>query len=128
MNSILTSQRVQEIYADCLFLYGEDSKDGVEVEGIHTKVLFHPGRLAVHKTEIEALMDELPEGFKKNSKDEGLSFLAACQDRHGNQWTDFHGRMEELFLLGMAVGKAVSLLPKPFWSILPGELPFYAIN
>jgi hypothetical protein len=128
VNSILTSQRVQEIYADCLFLYEEDTNDGVEVEGIHTKVLFHPDRLAIHKTEIEALMDELPEGFKKTSKDEGLSFLAACQDRHGNQWTDFHGRMEQLFLLGMAVGKAQCLAPKVMWPFLPGGVPFYAIN
>ena len=126
MSAILDPQRVEAIFLDCLFQEGEDVSNRVEAEGMAT-VGFHPGRLEGHKAEIEALLDELPDEFKQSGGG-GMSFLNACMDRHGNQWTGLHQRMEQLFLLGIAIGKAKLLVPRRMWAVLPGGMPYYVIN
>jgi hypothetical protein len=56
----------------------------------------------------------------------GWSFLQACVNRDGEMWTDSHRIMENLFLLGIAIEKANSLLPRELWSRLPGGVPYLA--
>lgn len=124
---ILTSERVNEIFMDCLFTEGEDTSNYVRAEGITSTVGFHPGRLQNHKAEIEAMLNELPDEFK-NSGGGGWSFLNACNDKHGNQWTGSPLIMEQLFQLGIGVGKVKSLLPRKMWSVLPGGVPYYVIT
>jgi len=68
----------------------------------------------------------LPEQFK-GSAGGGWSFLNACDDKHGNQWTDLHLRMEQLFQLGIGIGKVKCLMPRAMWSALPGGMPYYAV-
>lgn len=58
----------------------------------------------------------------------GWTFLNACHDRHGNLWTGFHRRMEELFMLGLAIGKVHCLFPRDLWDALPGGMPFYMVD
>jgi len=58
----------------------------------------------------------------------GWTFLNACQDKHGRLWTGLHQTVEKLFLLGMATGKAKCLLPREVWPMLPGGLPYFAIE
>jgi len=123
----LNPERVNEIFLDCLFRNGEDTSNHVKAEGITSTVGFHSGRLDSHKAEIEALLNELPDEFKKSGGG-GWSFLNACNDKHGNQWTGFHQRMEQLFQLGIAIGKVESQLPREMWSALPGGMPYYVIN
>jgi len=57
-----------------------------------------------------------------------MSFLNACQDRNGNQWTDLHQRMEQLFVLGQAAGFVSCLLPRDMWAALPGGMPYYVVS
>ena len=124
--SILTSEKVEQIFLDCLFREGEDTSNHIAAEGIVSTVGFNPARLESHRAEIEALLDELPDEFKQSSGG-GMSFLNACNDKHGDQWTGLHQRMEQLFQLGMAIKKVRSLMPRSMWSALPGGMPYYVI-
>jgi len=127
MSKILSSERVEAIFNDCLFKDGEDTSNYVKAEGIAHNVGFHPERLQSHKAEIEAMLDELPDQFKKSGGG-GWSFLNACLDKHGEQWTDLHLRMEQLFQLGIAIGKVECQLPREMWMVFPGGMPYYVIN
>jgi hypothetical protein len=79
-----------------------------------------------HK-KIETMLDELPDEFKKTGGG-GMSFLNACNDKHGNQWTDLHQRMEQLFQLDIGIGKVKCLMPREMWGILPDGMPYYVVN
>lgn len=125
--TVLTADRVQTIFLACLFKDGEVPSKYVPAPGITTNVGFHPGRIEEYKEEIAAMLEELPDEFKESGGG-GMSFLNACNDRHGNQWTDMHRAMEQLFQLGLATGKVACLLPREMWSTLPGGMPYYVVN
>ena len=127
MSTKLTAENVVKVFEDCLFHDGEDTNNHVKAEGITMTVGFHPGRLDKHRKKIEAMLQELPNEFQK-SGGSGWSFLNACMDKHGNQWTGLHRTMEQLFLLGIAIGKVQCQLPKEMWSALPGGMPYYVVN
>jgi hypothetical protein len=121
---ILTDARVEEVFLDCLFKTApEDPSVAVLVEGIMYDVGFDPVQLSKHKDEIIAMLDELSNDFKQ-----GTSFLNACEDKHGKQWTDLHPRMEQLFQLGMGIKKVRCLIPRALWHSLPGGMPYYQIT
>ena len=127
MTNLLNSERVEAIFMDCLFKEGEDTTNHVKAEGITHNVGFHPERLEGYKTEIATMLAELPDSFKKTGGG-GMSFLQACEDKHGNQWTGSHQRMEQLFQLGAGIDKVECLMPRAMWSTLPGGMPYYCIN
>lgn len=123
---VLTADRVEEIFRACLFTDDEDMTEHVRVEGIVNPYGFHPGRLAGHAEEIGAMLGELPDSFKRDGGG-GMSFLNACEDRHGRQWTGLHQTMDRLFALGMGVGKVELLMPREMWAVLPGGMPYYVV-
>jgi hypothetical protein len=123
---MIDSERVNEIFLDCLFKKGEDTSQHILAEGIVHNVGFHPERLQSYKAEVEAMLEELPEQFKESTGG-GWSFLNACNDKHGNQWTSYHLRMEQLFQLGIGLGKVKCMSPREMWAVLPGGMPYYAI-
>jgi hypothetical protein len=123
----LDPERVNAVFVDCLFKEGEDTSKHVKAGDIVRNVRFHPERLESHRAEIVAMLDELPDEFKESGGG-GMSLLNACNDKHGNQWTGFHQRMEQLFQLGIAIGKAKCLLPREMWKALPGGMPYYIIT
>ena len=125
--TVLDPQRVEAIFFNCLFKDNEDTSNRVVAEGIVNTVGFNPERVERHKAEIAALLDELPDQFMKSSGG-GWSFLNACNDKHGNQWTGNQQRMEQLFQLGIAIGKVEYQLPRDVWSELPGGMPYLVIN
>lgn len=122
----LTSQKVESIFLNSLFKEGEDTSNYVKAEGITLSVGFNPERLDSYKPEIEAMLGELPEEFME-SKGAGWSFLNACNDRNGNQWSGQHQTMEQLVLLGIAIGKVRFQLPKEMWKVLPGGMPYFVV-
>lgn len=124
--SPLTAKNVLETLRRCLFKDGEETTDAVKVEGITAIMGFHPDRLEEQKAAIEAMLDELPEEFKQSSGG-GWSFLNACNDRRGKQWTGLHKDMEILFCLGIATGRVRCQLPREVWPSLPGGVPYYII-
>jgi hypothetical protein len=124
--SMLNGEKVRSVFMDCLFQEGEDSSKHIRADGVVTNVGFHPGRLEQHRAEIVEMLDELPDQFKESSGG-GWSFLQACDDKHGNQWTDFHQRMEQLFQLGIGISRVKCLVPRELWKALPGGMPYYVI-
>ncbi len=120
---ILVSERVEEIFLDCLFKDGEDTTNHVRAEGIVQTVGFHPERLESYRDEVMMMLHGLPNEFYG-----GWSFLNACQDEFGRQWTDLHQRMEQLFQLGIALGAVECQMPRELWSALPGGVPYYVVT
>lgn len=124
---------VQAAFLDCLFT--PEEVDGaaavpigaVVVEGILGKFGFHPGRLEGHRPLIFGWLCALPVQFQKSGGG-GWSFLQACMDRDGEQWTGFHQRMDQLFCLGMGLNLVVCQLPREMWSVLPGGMPYYMVD
>ncbi|OHA91017.1 MAG: hypothetical protein A2758_01350 [Candidatus Zambryskibacteria bacterium RIFCSPHIGHO2_01_FULL_49_18] len=117
----LTPERVEAIFVDCLFRKSERTDKRVTARGITTAAGFHPGRLKKHSAEIAEMLAELPDGFRNSPT--GASFLEACMDKHGNQWTGLHQRMEQLFLLGVATKKAKILKAQALRRFLNGSMP-----
>ena len=126
-DAVLSAAKVSKIFMDCLFKEGEDHTGYVRAEGITTTVGFHPGRLEQHRSEVIAMLQELPDDFKRSSGG-GMSFLQACMDRNGNQWTGMHQAMEQLFQLGIALGLVTYPLPRRFWDRLPGGMPYVTVD
>jgi hypothetical protein len=124
---VLDPQRVVEIFTDCLFGNGEETSPQVLAEGIMMTVGFQPTRLESHRVEIETMLAELGDEFRVSGGG-GMSFLQACVDRHGNQWTGMHQTMDQLFMLGIALGKATYLLPRDLWSSFPGGVPYVQVK
>ena len=123
----LDPERVDTIFRDCLFQDGEDTSGYIKAEGITRNVDFHPERLENHRAEIEAMLGELPAQFQESGGG-GWSFLGACNDRHGNQWTGFHHPMQQLFQLGIGINKVECQFPREMWGALPGGMPYYIIK
>lgn len=123
----LSTQRVEDIFVDCLFKDGEDTSTAVMTQGIVHNAGFHPERLEAHRQDVEELLAELPTEFHMSTGG-GWSFLNMCMTKDGEQWTGFHQSQEQLMLLGIALGKMKYLLPKEFWPALPGGVPYVAIT
>lgn len=122
----LSPDRVVEVFVDCLLREGETAEAGVVADGVIHATVLHRGRLAGHSDEIRAMLGELPAQFHAGTGD-GWSFLNACDDRHGEQWTGLHATMERLFQLGEGLGLVRSLLPRELWDVLPGGMPYYVV-
>jgi hypothetical protein len=123
----LTSEAVDGLMAKCLFTDDEPMENAIEVEGVVNCYAFHPTRVAENADGIGALLAELSDEFQATGGG-GWTFLNACQDRAGRQWTGLHQQMERLFALGIAAGKARWLLPREMWDALPGNVPYVSVN
>jgi len=123
----LTSENVELVFKECLFKDGENTSDPKISEGIQINVGFHKERLNQHRKDISEMLSMLPATFHKDGGG-GMSFLNACDDSNGNQWTGMQQIMEQLFLLGQAIGKVKSLMPKYMWNALPGGVPYYVVD
>jgi len=124
---LIDSSKVHEAFMDCLFRDEEDHKLYTEAHGLTCNVGFHPERLESHRAEVVGYLSNLPNSFKKTGGG-GMSFLNACNDKNGTQWTDFHKIMEELFLLGSGL-KIVSFpIPRELWDVLPGGMPYVTVD
>lgn len=126
-SDVLTADRVNSTFIDCLFKDGEDTSNYIAAEGITLTVGFHPDRLEKHRHEIHDMLSELPDEFK-TSGGGGYTFLNACLDRHGNQWTGMHQTQEHLVQLGIAIGEVEYCLPREAWMALPGGMPYFMVK
>lgn len=131
MNAILYSERVQKIFTACLHsnvdIYDGMAHIPVTVDGVLGSVILDQGKLTTYTEEIIAMLNELPREFH-DSIGGGWSFLQACNDKNGIQWTGLHMDMDKLFILGIAINKVKYILPKELWNVLPGGMPFLVIT
>lgn len=122
----LTSENVNALFRDCLFEEGEDMSNPIVAEGIVSKFGFHENRLISHASEISRLLLQLPEEFQEETGG-GWSFLNSCDNTNRKRWTDFHQDMEQLMVLGIAIGKVKYQMPREMWKILPGGMPYFVV-
>lgn len=111
----------------CALDPSDDQRQKVPVEGVVRNFSLHRGRLAAKRRLIEEMLSELPLEFRRSGGD-GWSFLNACMDRHGGQWTGLRQIMEELFVLGIGIGKVEFKVPRELWPALPGGMPYLVID
>lgn len=122
----LTSDNVEAVFMSCLFKDGEDTSKHIKAEGLTSLIGFHPERLESQRENVKSMLGLLPDEFKQ-TKGGGMSFLNACNDKNGIQWTGLHQRMEQLFQLGIGLGLAKYLMPKDMWNMFPGGMPYIVI-
>lgn len=127
MNDVLNSDRVEKVLLACLHDDGEDTSNAVIVEGIVGPFGFRLDRLEENRPTIKEMLAELPDEFMASGGG-GWSFLNACDDRHGEQWTGMHRAMDQLFCLGRGIGVVDEVLPREMWGALPGGMPYYRID
>jgi hypothetical protein len=124
---VLTADRVNSVFMDCLFKADEDDTNQIVAEGIIHNVGLHAGRIEEHREEIHDMLAELPDAFRA-SNGPGESFPLLCYDRHGNLWTGFHIIMEQLVQLGIAIGEVEYTLPREDWKDFPGGMPHLTVQ
>jgi hypothetical protein len=127
MNTDLNPEKVHQTFLDCLYDDSEERNDAVYASGITLKCGFHPERLAKNTPAIVGMLMQLPDDFMQ-TKGGGMSFINACVDKNGNQWTGMHRIMEELFIMGIATGKVSECMPREMWGLLPGGMPYYMVK
>ena len=88
----LTSENVRKVFDKC-FCENGDKK----IAGVAHEFLFDSKMLNENQNEIYDMLRQLPENFMEGSGG-GWSFLMACNDKNGEQWTGLHLRMEQLLL------------------------------
>lgn len=119
----LDPEQVAATFAAC----ESTDDDALEIDAIATSVRLSETECKRHGELILAMLLELPDEFRASAGG-GWSFLNACMDRHGNQWTGLHARMAQLFALGMGAGLVECQLPRSVWDVLPGGMPYYVIK
>lgn len=109
---------------------GEPPEGAIVAEGIIANFGFNPDRLEANRDEIVEQLSTLPIEFFTGERGGGggWSFLQACLDNKGEQWTGFHPTMEALFALGMAIDVVACPMPREFWEVLPGGVPYYVVD
>ena len=123
----LTAEKVHTVFMKCLFKEGEQTDNHKIGQGVMIKVGFNPERLKENEPVIIEMINDLPDEFKKTGGG-GISFLNMCNDKNGNQWANLHKTMDELVVLGNAIGKLSFLMPKEMWSVLPGGMPYLVVS
>lgn len=117
---------------ECLFKEDE-IVDGIPIkpmrvaEGVMKKIGFCEQRIVSHTNTIAALLLSLPIDFQKSGGG-GHSFLNACMDSSGRQWTDLHQRIDELVCLGLAIDAVEYCVPRDMWGLLPGGMPYFCVK
>lgn len=124
-------EEVEAALKDCLYrpeeIDGDKIPEGaVLVEGIVSKFGLHPGRLETHRDQVVSWLYLLPKQFREEEGG-GWSFLNACNQEDGTQWTGLQQRMDQLFCLGMGLGRVKCQMPREMWKVLPGGVPYYSI-
>ncbi len=132
----LTTANVQAVFEACMYSeveimdggYGPDKlpPDCLQAHGIMNNVIFNPVRTFDHRPVIWELLSQLSDDFRKELGG-GMSFLQMPFDRDGNQWGE-QINAEQLFLVGQAAGLAALCMPREFWSLFPGGMPYIVID
>ena len=122
----LDDEQVRNLTQECL-IESETDEHALTVQGVVSTYLFDPVKITENREQIKQWLSELPHTFRKDEGG-GWSFLYACKNAAGQQWTSLHVVMESLFCLGIAAGFVSCPLPRDMWNILPGGMPYYTVD
>lgn len=130
------ASRVNSVFMNCLYQHDEISamklppwtqpSEGVLVEGLRYTLAFHPLRLQAYRAEVIEFVQAMDPAFHSGSGG-GSSFLNLCMDKDGEQWGE-HRECDQLLCLALACGFASYLMPREFWSAMPGGLPYIVFS
>lgn len=123
----LSAANVHDTMIKCLFGPTEKTDGAVIVQGIYLKIGLDPVRLEKHRADISEMLSQLPAMFMENSGG-GWSFVNAVVNNQGEQWADAHSTVEELLVLGLAIGKIAYNAPRALWTSLPGGMPYFYVK
>ena len=126
---VINSDRVLKVFEECLIGSSKSSEGEptIQVEGVQCIFTFSSPKLESYRKLITGWLSLLPHTFRRSGGG-GWSFLQACCQEDGVQWTGFHQSMDQLFCLGMGLDLVKNQLPRNFWSSLPGGMPYYVIE
>lgn len=119
----LTAENVEKVFGECL---SKSEDKAVKCEAVVHSFSFCKDKLEENKQNIVDMLSCLPKEFMQNTGG-GYSFLAACNDKDGNQWTGLHLIMEKLLALGIGIEKVKCLLPRELWKMMPGGMPYFVV-
>ena len=131
---LIDAKVLREIFDDCLFRKEElDEKDQpkegipwIKVEGVLSSFGICTERLKKHESQIVEYLKNTPTAFHKGVGG-GWSFLNLCCDKNETLWGQ-HSNVEQLIVLGIAIGKVSFPLPRKIWTSLPGGVPYVVID
>lgn len=123
----LTPSNVEKTFNECLFKEGESASDYIEAHSIMMRVGFHPERIKEKQKDIEGMLCQLHGNFMQ-SNGGGWTFLNACLNKDGEQWTGEHLTIDCLLALGIAIKKVEFQLARELWQSLPGGMPFFFVK
>jgi hypothetical protein len=115
--------RVEAILVEAL----TDPPAGDVIRGILHSYSLDVAKVASHRGEIVAMLEQWPEEFFDNGGG-GWTFLNLCETRDGVLWTGLHLRCEQLCVLADVLGLLSYPLPRDMWSMMPGGLPYVAFK
>lgn len=124
---MISAKRIESIFVECLFKKNEivDNKPilkAVYVKGILNDFGFNKERVESYRNDIQEYVNQLPNDFI-----EGWSFLNLCIDKEGALWGQ-HSDSEKLAALSIALGIAEYKMPKEYWHLLPGGMPYISFS
>jgi hypothetical protein len=121
----LTNENVINIATDCM---PEQQSDQITMgQGIIMDIAYLNDKLEKHKKDIQSMLKQLPSQFMLKEGG-GWSFLNACLNKDGIQWTGDHSTIELLITLGNAIQCVEFQFPKTMWHVLPGGVPYFAVK
>lgn len=124
----LTPKNVEDLFLECLWGEEENTEDALMVEGVMMKAGFRPEKIEANKENIIALLDQCHPNFKTSTGAQGWSFLQFSLNKDDKLWTGEHRIADLLICLGLAIDKVEFNLPKEFWKVLPGGVPYLQVK
>lgn len=120
----LTAENVEKVFRECFSSKSEENI--VKCDVVAHSFSFYKDKLQENKQNIIDMLSYLPKEFMQNTGG-GYSFLMACNDKDGKQWTGLHLTMEKLFALGTGIERVKCLLPRELWQMMPGGMPYFMV-
>jgi len=111
---MIDAERVTYIFTSSL------SPDGKRVEGITMDFGLKIDER--YREEVKGMLRQLNDNFFDDTGG-GWSFLQMCVTKDGQQWGE-HRNMQELCCLAIALDLGKWLMPREFWRMMPGGMPY----
>lgn len=125
--AVLTPERVEEVFRNCMRRKTDTKDDLVRAEGQILPYGFSRTRLDEHSDTIRAFLAELP-GELHESTGTGGNIRQAHHKSDGSTWTDEYLVVEHLVALGTATEMIRWLYPSSWRAMFECGLPVFVIN
>ena len=122
----LTAENVQNTFFSTLFEEDEPHENYISVDGLVRRVCFHPERLESQRETLKEYLMQLPHEFREKEGG-GWSFIYSTTTADGELWGEQYNA-EQLIMMGIGLGLVEYAMPREFWKLLPGGVPYIVIK